>query len=206
MLRAYRRFAILVGVVVLILLTMSVLYMLGMTHLEGKPRSFWQALQWAAGTTSTTGYSVDTSWTHPLMVVYVVFSQFMGVTLIFLVLPIFLIPLLEERFETRLPHESADARDHVLVFDYGPAVATLVARASTSMGRVLRMDGDACGNEGMATRDKVAPSIPYPHGEPCASRGCRPWGLQPRFRRAVLLAWPASWRLRGRRARESGAR
>mgnify|MGYP000904864542 FL=1 len=45
MLRAYRRFAILVGVVVLILLTMSVLYMLGMTHLEGKPRSFWQALQ-----------------------------------------------------------------------------------------------------------------------------------------------------------------
>ena len=126
MLRSYNRFLPLIGVLVVVLIMLSLLYMLGMEHLEGKTRNFWQALPWAAGITSTTGYSVDTSWQHPVMVLFVVFAQFLGVTMIFLVLPMFLIPLLEERFETKLPQESANARDHVLIFDYGPAVATLI--------------------------------------------------------------------------------
>ena len=53
--RSYNRFLPLLGVLVVVLMVLSVLYMLGMEHLEGKPRNFWQALQWAAGTTSTTG-------------------------------------------------------------------------------------------------------------------------------------------------------
>ena len=126
MLRTYTRIALLVATFIAVLLVMSLLYMLGMAHLEDKPRTFWQALQWAAGTTSTTGYGVDTSWKHPVMVVFIVFSQYMGVLLVFLVLPIFLVPFLEERFETKLPHESANAKDHVVIFDYGPAVATLL--------------------------------------------------------------------------------
>ncbi len=126
MLRSYNRFLPLIGVLVVVLIVLSLLYMIGMEHLEGKPRSFWQALQWAAGTTSTTGYSVDTSWQHPAMVLFVVVTQFLGVTMIFLVLPMFLVPLLEERFETKLPQDSANARDHVVIFDYGPAVATLI--------------------------------------------------------------------------------
>lgn len=124
--RPRSRFALLVGALIILLLVMSLLYMLGMDVLEGKSRSFWQALQWAAGTTSTTGYGVDTSWRNPVMVIYVVFAQFVGVILIFLILPIYLIPLLEKRFETKLPSESANARDHVVIFDYGPAVATLI--------------------------------------------------------------------------------
>jgi len=126
MFRSYNRFLPLVGVLLAVLVVMSLLYMLGMAHFEGKPRNFWQALQWASGTMSTTGYSVDTSWQHPLMIIFVVFTQFLGVTMIFLVLPMFLIPLLEERFETKLPQESAKARNHVVIFDYGPAVATLI--------------------------------------------------------------------------------
>ena len=130
------------GTLVAVLVVLSLLYMQGMERLEGKPRTFWQALQWAAGTTSTTGYSLDTSWSHPVMVVFVVFSQFMGVTLIFLVLPIFLIPILEERFETKLPHESANARDHVLIFDYGPAVATLVTELGQAGIATVIIDED----------------------------------------------------------------
>ena len=122
----YRRLALVVGTLVSLLLVLSVIYMIGMEHLEHKPRTFWQALQWAAGTTSTTGYGSDTSWTHPVMVIFVVFTQFMGVTLVFLVLPIFLVPLLEARFETKLPHESVNASNHVVIFDYGPSVATLI--------------------------------------------------------------------------------
>jgi len=126
MLRAHKRFFVMAGALVAILLVLALLYMLGMNYLEGKPRNFWQALQWAAGTTSTTGYGSDTSWQHPVMVIFVVFTQFMGVTLIFMVLPIYLIPFLEERFETKLPNESASARNHVVIFDYGPTVATLI--------------------------------------------------------------------------------
>ncbi len=142
MLRSYNRFLPLIGVLIVVLTVLSLLYMLGMQHLEGKSRSFWQALQWAAGTTSTTGYSVDTSWQHPVMVLFVVFAQFMGVTMIFLVLPMFLIPLLEERFETKLPQESANARAHVVIFHYGPAVATLITELEQASITTVIIDED----------------------------------------------------------------
>ena len=132
----------LIGVLIAILLSLSLLYMLGMNYLEDKPRNFWQALQWAAGTTSTTGYSPDPSWTHPGMVVFVVLAQFMGVMFIFMVLPIYLIPLLEERFETKLPNESASVKDHVVIFDYGPTVAMLITELAQAGIATVIIDED----------------------------------------------------------------
>ncbi len=140
--RSYNRFIILVGSLILLLLVMSLLYMLGMYFLEDKPRDFLQALQWAAGTASTTGYGGDTSWQHPVMVIYVVFAQFIGVILLFLVFPIFLIPFLEERFETKLPKESANAKNHVVIFDYGPAVATLITELAQANIPTVIVDED----------------------------------------------------------------
>ncbi len=142
MLRNHKRVFIFAGVLVAVLLVLSVLYMLGMHYLEGKPRTFWQALQFAAGTTSTTGYGVETSWTHPAMVIFVVLAQFMGVTLIFMVLPIFLIPMLEERFETKLPNEAISAQNHVVVFDYGPTVATLLTELAQAGIATVIIDED----------------------------------------------------------------
>jgi predicted permease len=110
--RPNHRFVAIVCMLAAVLLTLALLYMLGMEYLEEKPRNFWQSLQWAVGTTSTTGYSVDTSWKHPVMVVYVVLAQFVGVALLFVVLPIYLMPFLEARFETRLPTEALDAKNH----------------------------------------------------------------------------------------------
>ena len=140
--RSYNRFALLLGALLSLLLAMTLLYMLGMHFLEGKPRGFWQALQWAAGTASTTGYGGDTSWNHPVMVVYVVCAQFIGVFLLFLVLPIYLIPFLEERFETRLPKDAAKAKDHVIIFDYGPAVATLLTELEQAHITTVVIDED----------------------------------------------------------------
>jgi Trk K+ transport system NAD-binding subunit len=113
-----------------------------MHYLEGKPRTFWQALQFAAGTTSTTGYGVETSWTHPVMVVFVVIAQFMGVTFIFMVLPIYLIPFLEERFETKLPSEATGVTDHVVIFDYGPTVSTLIEELTRAGISTVIIDED----------------------------------------------------------------
>lgn len=124
--RSQKRLLALVLSLLLVLVIAALLYMVGMAELEGKPRGFWRSLAWAAETLSTTGYGSDATWEHPLMVLLVVLVQFLGVFLVFLIFPVYLIPFLEERFETRLPVEANDAREHVLIFRHGPAVTTLI--------------------------------------------------------------------------------
>lgn len=124
--RSQKRLLILLASLVVVLVTSAVLYWLGMAYLEGKPRGFWQALEWSAETLSTTGYGADAAWHHPAMVCLVVVVQFMGVFLVFLIFPMYLIPFLEERFETRLPDDCVGAANHVLIYRNGPAVASLI--------------------------------------------------------------------------------
>lgn len=126
MTRLRKRLLALVLALFAVLIISALLYMAGMSRLEDKPRSFSQSIEWAAETLSTTGYGFDSSWQHPLMVALVVVVQFLGVFLVFLIFPMFLIPFLEERFETRLPGDCAEAREHVLIFRNGPAVSSLV--------------------------------------------------------------------------------
>ena len=124
--RSQKRLLALVIALGAVLLIAAILYMLGMRELEGKPRDFWRSLAWAAETLSTTGYGSDATWDHPAMVMLVVVVQFLGVFLVFLIFPVYLIPFLEERFETRLAVDCHDARDHVLIFGHGPAVSSLI--------------------------------------------------------------------------------
>jgi len=124
--RSQKRLVALAAALALLVIATALIYMAGMTYLEGKPRNFWDALEWAGESLSTTGYGADSSWRHPLMVLYVVLVQFIGVFIVFLVFPIYLIPFLEERFETRLPKEIPSVKDHVVIFRYGPPVATLL--------------------------------------------------------------------------------
>ena len=106
----------------------ALLYQFGMAELEGKSRTFWDAIEWAAETLSTTGYGYDSHWSHPAMVILVVAVQFVGVFLFFLVVPIFMIPFLEERFEERLPRDAGDISHHIVIYRFGPAVETLLQR------------------------------------------------------------------------------
>jgi len=127
--RSSRRLALLViGLIAFVIIT-AIFYQIGMARLEGKPRTFWQAFGWAGESLSTTGYGADSTWRHPLMVIFVVAVQFVGVFLVFLIIPIYLVPFLEERFEERVPR-TADAKlaNHVIVYRFGPAVETLLQR------------------------------------------------------------------------------
>jgi len=110
----------------LVLVAAALLYMLGMSWLEGSPRSFWASLEWAIETLTTTGYGADARWNHPAMVLFVGTVQLLGAFLIFLLFPVYLIPFLEERFEVRLPREATSLSGHVLIFRYGPAVESLI--------------------------------------------------------------------------------
>jgi Trk K+ transport system NAD-binding subunit len=127
--RSSRRLVALIVALIVFLILTAVLYQIGMARLEGKPRSFWQSFEWAGESLSTTGYGADAKWSHPLMVILVVAVQFVGVFLVFLIIPIFLVPFLEERFEERVPRVP-DARlaNHVVVWRFGPAVETLLQR------------------------------------------------------------------------------
>ncbi|MFL6290699.1 MAG: potassium channel family protein [Thermoanaerobaculia bacterium] len=121
----------------------AVVYMAGMALLEGQPRSFWQSVEWAAETLTTTGYGADSRWGHPVMVLYVTVVQFVGVFLVFLIFPLYLIPLLEERFETRLPQEApADFAGHAVIYRYGPAVETLLTELATARVPTLVLEPD----------------------------------------------------------------
>ena len=131
--RPAQRLALLVlGLIAFVIIT-AVLYQIGMARLEGKPRSFWQAFEWAGESLSTTGYGADSEWSHPLMVILVVAVQFVGVFLVFLIIPIYLVPFLEERFEEKVPRMASEKlRDHVVIYRFGPAVETLIQRLAES--------------------------------------------------------------------------
>ncbi len=121
-----RRILLLVAALPVALLVLAVLYMLGMEHLEADPRTLSQSLLWAAETLTSTGYGGDSSWTHPLMVVFVTTSQFLGLSLAFLVFPLLVMPYFEHRFEGRLPRGVPTLRDYVLVYRWSAAVDSLL--------------------------------------------------------------------------------
>src|SRR5216684_2101703 len=131
--RSTRRLIGLAVGLVLFLVASALVYQAGMARLEGAHRTFWDSFEWAAETLSTTGYGADSHWRSPAMVILVVVVQFTGVFLVFLIVPIFLVPFLEERFERRVPR-SAPARlaNHVIVYRYGPTVETLLQRLAAN--------------------------------------------------------------------------
>jgi Trk K+ transport system NAD-binding subunit len=126
-----RLIALTIGLIIFVI-GAALLYQIGMSALEGKPRSFWDSIEWAAETLSTTGYGRDTQWASPVMVLFVVAVQFVGVFLFFLIVPVVLLPYLEERFEERLPrHADSRLSNHIIVYRFGPAVETLLQRLKT---------------------------------------------------------------------------
>lgn len=127
--RSSTRLVLLIVGLIAFLLLSALVYQAGMSALEGKPRTFLQALGWAGETLSTTGYGADAQWSHPLMVTFVVLVQFVGVFLVFLIIPIYFIPFLRERFEEKVPRTVArDLHDHVVIYGFAPTVETLLQR------------------------------------------------------------------------------
>ncbi len=119
------RFLTLLAILPVVVVLSASLYRLGMVHIEGEDRDFWSALEFASETITTVGYGADADWEHPAMVLYVIGLQFMGVVLIYMIVPMVLIPFLEERFESRLPRRAPKMSDHVVIYQYGSPVETL---------------------------------------------------------------------------------
>lgn len=124
--RSHKRLVALLAAMPLLLFTIAALYQQGMNHLEGEPHTFTESVEWASETFTSTGYGRDNEWTHPVMVSFVVFVQFLGISFLFLVFPLVLLPFFEERFQGRLPSSLPPLREYVLIYRWGPAVVHLI--------------------------------------------------------------------------------
>lgn len=133
-------FALLLPVVVL---GSALLYMLGMRYLEGEPRTYLKSLEFVSETLTSVGYGADSNWDHPLMVLLVIILQFGGSFLLLLIVPLIMLPMLERRFETRLPQRAtADLEEHVVIYRWGPAVETLISELERAEVPVLFIEED----------------------------------------------------------------
>lgn len=132
-----------IGLLPVGLVILAVIYQQGMAHLEGESRTLGASIEWAAETITTTGYGADDEWEHPFMQVFVVLVQFLGLFIVFLIFPVFLIPFFEERFEGRLPKVLPALSDHVVIYRWGPEVISLVADLDRSRVPVVIVEEDA---------------------------------------------------------------
>ncbi|MBL0207657.1 MAG: potassium channel protein [Propionivibrio sp.] len=124
--RSSKRFLALLAILPMVVLILGTIYMLGMEYLEDSPRTFLQSIQWATETLTTTGYGADSRWNHPVLALFVIFGQFMGQFLVFLIFPLLVLPYFEERFEVRLQHALPPMTGKVLFYRYGPAIESLL--------------------------------------------------------------------------------
>lgn len=124
--RSTKRLLALLALLPTAVMLFGTIYMLGMAHLEGSPRTFMQSIQWASETLTNTGYGADNHWNHPAVALFVILSPFVGQMLIFLIFPVLVLPYFEEQFEVRLQHELPPMAGKVLFYRYGPAIETLL--------------------------------------------------------------------------------
>jgi voltage-gated potassium channel len=138
-----RRLLTLLTLMPLAVVVLGLLYMTGMTYLEGQPRTFLQGLQWASETMTNTGYGADNRWNHPVMATFVIVTPFIGQFLVFLVFPVLVLPYFEEKFEVRLQHELPPMAGKVLFYRYGPAIESVVVEFDAANSPFVILEEDA---------------------------------------------------------------
>ncbi|GAA0263794.1 potassium channel family protein [Halobacterium noricense] len=124
--RQERRVLAYAGLLVAVAATYTVAFKHGMAFFEGRELTYVESLQFVGQTFTTTGYGEYAPWTSNVMLITVVVMQLSGVFLIFLTLPLFVVPWIEERLEVEPPH-SVDLEDHVVICGFGARDETLAA-------------------------------------------------------------------------------
>ncbi|MBU6260529.1 MAG: NAD-binding protein [Burkholderiales bacterium] len=124
--RSTRRLIALLSLLPVTVLLLGSTYAYLMGHIEGRPRTLLQGLQWASETLTTTGYGADNHWSRPTVAIFVIVAQFLGLFFVLLFIPVFVLPYFEERFEVRLPKALPPMQGRVLFYRYGPAIESLL--------------------------------------------------------------------------------
>ncbi|SEW00579.1 potassium channel family protein [Natrinema salifodinae] len=130
----------LVGVLVLICVYAG-LYQLGMAAFEGETKSYAQSIQVVLETLTTAGFGGDAPWQSTAMNLFVVAMNLTGVLLVFLALPLIVVPLFQEALQDR-PPEATDLTDHVVICSYTPRSDVLAGELEAANVPYVFIDDD----------------------------------------------------------------
>jgi Trk K+ transport system NAD-binding subunit len=122
-----RRTVYYLSTLAVVILTFALAYDYGMSVFEDHHQPFYRSLQVVIETFTTTGYGSDAGWETLEMNVFVMVMDLTGVLLIFMALPVFVVPLFEEALSTTIPTAVEDLEDHVIICTYSPRAEALIA-------------------------------------------------------------------------------
>ncbi len=132
--RWQRRTGYYLVVLTALIIAFTFAYQYGMAAFEDRPRSFLRSLQIVVETFTTTGFGSDAPWTSTFMNVLIIAMDTVGTVMIFLALPVFLFPAMEDILSTTVPTAVENGKsDHVVI-------ATFSARADTLIDELQARD------------------------------------------------------------------
>jgi len=106
---------------VVIVTSFTFLYQWGMFYFEGQERTLYQSLQIVIEIITTAGFGGDTEhWTTTGMNLIIVGMNLTAVLLIFVGLPLFVVPMFKKALERKVSR-STDLTDHVIICSHSPS-------------------------------------------------------------------------------------
>jgi len=115
----WRRIVLSLVAVLVLVLVYAGLYQLGMAAFEGETKTYAQSIQAVIESLTTAGFGGDAPWESTAMNLFVIGMNLTGVLLVFLALPLLVVPLFQQALEDR-PPESTDLTDHVVICSHTP--------------------------------------------------------------------------------------
>jgi Trk K+ transport system NAD-binding subunit len=109
-----------------VMLVYTLLYRWASATFEGDFYTLFESLQFVVETFTSTGYGSHSPWTSWQTNLLVIVMDLSGVTMIFLALPVLLLPLFEEMISTTPPTSVEDIEDHVVICSYSPRIDMLI--------------------------------------------------------------------------------
>ncbi|WP_380678462.1 potassium channel family protein [Salinigranum sp. GCM10025319] len=158
---ARRRVLIYLGFAAVVMIAYGFVYQWSMATFEGTQVGYIESLHVVVETFTTTGYGEDANrWSTNGMWLLMIVMQFTGLTLFFLTLPLFLVPLVEESLRTA-PPTSTSLTDHVVICEFTP-------RGDTLVGELESMDTDyvVVESDREHARELDADGYSVVHGDP----------------------------------------
>ena len=137
----WRRIVLSLVAVLVLVLVYAGLYQLGMAAFEGETKTYAQTIQAVIESLTTAGFGGDAPWESTAMNLFVVAMNLTGVLLVFLALPLIVVPLFQQALEDR-PPESTDLLNHVVICSYTPRSDVLAGELEAANVPYVFIDDD----------------------------------------------------------------
>jgi Trk K+ transport system NAD-binding subunit len=113
------------GIVATTLLSYALVYQWGMRVYEDQSVLYIQALQVVIEAITTAGFGSHAPWSSPQMNAMVLLMNLTGVLFVFLAVPLFVVPVLQDAFEQR-PPETFSGEGHIVLTPYTSRIEALI--------------------------------------------------------------------------------